>query len=88
MEQTNINLINNDFLCYICKNHNIKKEDDFEFKFIYCERKEYYYFFIICPFCSNKIFYKKIDENANLPLNGINGINIKCPYKLCENYFF
>ena len=52
------------------------------------KKNEYYYYFILCPFCNKKIFYKKINENANFPLNGMNGINIKCPYKGSRKYFY
>ena len=78
----------NDSKCYICKGHNIKKDDNLEFKYIYSEKSQYYYYFIICIFCTKKIFYKKLNENDNSPLNRINGINIKCPFQSCGKYFF
>lgn len=42
--------------------------------------------FILCQFCNKKIFFQK---NINvLPLNGMNGINIECPYSSCGKIFF
>ena len=43
-------------------------------------------FIILCKYCKKKIFYKKL--NSELPLNGMNGINIKCPYVSCKKYFY
>ena len=44
------------------------------------------FIFILCQHCNKKIFFKK---NSNgLPLNGMNGINIKCPYSSCGKVFF
>ena len=43
-------------------------------------------FIILCQYCKKKIFYKKV--NTQLPLNGMNGLNIKCPYSSCGKYFY
>ena len=76
---------NNNTLCYICKNHNIAQEDNIEFKYINCE-KYGFYIFLSCGFCNKKIYFKKNEDD--IPLNGMNGINIKCRYKQCGKYFF
>ena len=56
-----------------------------EFNDLNCEKCNKF-IFILCQFCRKKIFYKK--NSNNLPLNGMNGINIQCPYPSCRKYFF
>ena len=69
--------------CFLC-NMKIKIEP-LEFQSIYCEKCKDY-IFILCVFCGQKIFFNK--NKDNLPLNGMNGLNIKCPYTSCNKYFY
>ena len=57
-----------------------------EFSKITCEKCNFDFSYIICPFCSEKIFMK-IYPLLN-KYNGMNGFNIKCPYKLCNHIFY
>jgi protein neuralized len=57
-----------------------------EFAKIQCSKCEYNFTFIICLFCNEKILMK-IHPEFN-QYNGINGFNIKCPYKSCSKFFY
>lgn len=66
-----------------------------EFNEFNCENcHNFHFLFILCEYCHKMIYYKKndsIDNNNNdrIPkLNGMNGINIKCPYPSCGKYFY
>ena len=76
--------------CPICNKEIENKRaivDQFdEFMDFNCEKCNKF-LFILCENCNKKIFFKKNDNN-NLPLNGMNGINIKCPYPSCGKYFY
>lgn len=59
--------------------------DEFnQFKEINCNQCQKNFIFVLCKFCNQKIFYKSI----SLPMNGLNGVNIKCPYSSCGKYFY
>ena len=89
MENKNkINIISIPY-CPNCKNKLENKEGNFgkysEFQDIYCENCQFF-IFILCVFCKNGLYFKK--NNINLPLNGMNGINIKCSNPSCGKYFY
>ena len=75
--------------CPNCKNIIVKKVENngeySEFQDIYCEKCEFF-IFILCIFCKRELYFKK--NNIDLPLNGMNGINIKCTYSNCGKYFY
>ena len=53
---------------------------------IKCEKCMIEFCYIVCPYCEKKI-YMKI-HSKGLEYNGLNGFNINCPYKSCENVFY
>ena len=55
-----------------------------EIKDIVCSTCQRNFIFILCKYCNKKIFYNSI----KLPINGLNGLNIKCPYSSCGKYFY
>ena len=57
-----------------------------EFTKIKCKQCTNEFCFISCMFC-NKNIYMKVHPKA-LKYNGLNGYNIKCPYKSCEKIFY
>ena len=57
-----------------------------EFSKFNCNHCKLEFTFIFCAFCNNKI-YMKIHPSSTL-YNGLNGFNIQCPYKACNNIFF
>ena len=57
-----------------------------EFTKYFCEKCSIEFCFISCLFCK-KYLYMKIHPNA-LKYNGLNGFNIICYYKACENIFY
>ena len=57
-----------------------------EFNSIICKKCETKFCFILCAYCENFI-YMKIHPKA-AKYNGLNGFNIKCPYKSCEKEFY
>jgi hypothetical protein len=75
--------------CPVCNEvlENIKniKDEFIQFKDINCNKCQKNFIFILCQYCNKKIFYNTIKQ---LPLNGLNGVNIKCPYTSCGNYFY
>ena len=76
-------------ICPKCNNktENINEKIEVEFNCFHCGKCDIKIFiFILCKFCGKKIYFKKI--NNNLPINGMNGINIKCPYLSCGKYFY
>lgn len=79
--------------CPICNKEieSNKNIIDQEFSDLNCDNcSEFIY--ILCEYCNKKIFYKKNNNkdnsNNNLLLNGMNGVNIKCPYSSCGKYFY
>ena len=61
------------------------KDEFFQFKDIICNNCQKKFIFLLCEYCKKKIFYDPIE----LPLNGLNGLNIKCPYSFsCGKRFF
>ena len=68
-------------------NSNIKPEN-LELKDFNCNigTNSINFTFISCCYCKNKIFFEK--NKDNLPMNGMIGINIKCPYSSCGKYFY
>ena len=68
-------------------NNNIKVEslELKEFKCNHCKNCNSF-LFILCKYCQNKIFYEK--NKMNQPINGLNGVNLKCPYISCGKYFY
>ena len=76
-------------LCLICNreinDNKLKKTQNHIYETIFCDNCGKY-IKILCVHCKKKIYYKKI--NNDLPLNGMNGINIKCPYLSCNQFFF
>ena len=85
------------YLCFKCQedlnksknsNNTIENSNDFEFEFIKlsCKNCTINFCFVLCVFCQNKI-YMKIHPK-DLEYNGINGFNVKCPYKLCDKFFY
>ena len=60
------------------------KDDFIQFKNIICNNCQTKFVLVLCEYCNKKIFYYTIE----LPLNGLNGLNIKCPYSSCGNRFF
>ena len=57
-----------------------------EFDKIICKKCSFEFCYILCEFCSKKI-YMKINK-VNQLYNGMNAFNIACPYKLCEKIFY
>ena len=80
----------NEILCPNCKEPIINNSNDEneinEFTKLTCQNCFLDFSFIFCIFCSKKIFMK-IYTNA-VEYNGLNGYNIKCPYKSCQNIFY
>lgn len=59
--------------------------DEFiQFRNINCNKCQKNFIFVLCKFCNKKIYYNSV----SLPLNGLNGVNIKCPYSSCGKYFY
>ena len=59
-------------------------DEYFQFKDINCGACQRNFKFVLCKFCNKKIFYNSV----KLQMNGLNGINIKCPYSSCGKYFY
>ncbi len=57
-----------------------------EFVNLSCLKCKLEFTFTLCPFCNKKIFMKKHPKNA--PYNGLNGVNIKCPYRSCNQFYY
>ena len=81
-------------LCPNCKkqitniNTNINI-DTYEFKFLHCEFCNIIFTYILCLYCNNRIYCKKNSTCINdIEINGMNGINIACPYSYCGQVFF
>lgn len=69
------------------ENNNIIKENKLnEFTKLSCKNCSLEFTFLFCEYCENKIFMK-IHPNAE-KYNGLNGYNIKCPYKFCHKIFY
>ena len=89
--ENNNNKINRKSIPYCpnCKNKIQNKEGNIgeysEYQNIYCEKCKFF-IFILCAFCKKELFFKK--NIINLPLNGMNGINIKCQNSSCGKYFY
>lgn len=66
--------------------NNITQENPEEFTKIICQKCFIEFCFISCIYC-NKNIYMKIHSKA-IKYNGLNGHNIKCPYKSCEKIFY
>ena len=89
-------------LCPICCNHiklntnDLKISNGFEiitknlviteFSKLYCKQCQLYFTFILCVYCNRKIFMKTYPKDV--PYNGLNGYNIKCPYQTCCKIFY
>ena len=89
MENIIIQIKRNIQNCPICNqeidNNNILDELN-EFKEQFCTQCNNKFLFILCEYCNKKIYYKK--NSIELDFNGMNGINIKCPYSSCGKYFY
>ena len=82
-------------LCPNCLNHiidkpsnnndNIENENN-EFGKFTCQYCNLDFSFIFCIFCEKKIYMKIFPNTSNY--NGLNGYNIKCPYKSCQKVFY
>ena len=57
-----------------------------DFTKISCQNCHIDFTFIYCPFCEKKV-YMKIHQKL-IQYNGLNGYNIKCPYKSCSQMFY
>ena len=57
-----------------------------DFTKISCQKCYIDFTFIYCPFCEKKV-YMKIHPKP-IQYNGLNGYNIKCPYKSCSQITF
>ena len=66
--------------------NNITQNNPEEFTKIICQQCFIEFCFISCIYC-NKNIYMKIHSKA-IKYNGLNGHNIKCPYKSCEKIFY
>ena len=64
----------------------IKCDDNSDFSIISCKNCKLIFTFISCAFCERKIFMKIYKQNCKY--NGLNGRNIKCPYKSCQQIFY
>ena len=64
----------------------LKSTDLDDFTKISCQKCSLNFTFIFCPFCEKKI-YMKIHPKP-IQYNGLNGYNIKCPYKSCSQMFY
>ena len=67
-------------------NTQIKYDNNLDFSIIFCENCSLKFTFVSCAFCEKKIFMKIYKEN--IKYNGLDGHNIKCPYKSCQQYFY
>ena len=67
-------------------NINFNINNPSEFDKIICKSCSFEFCFIICEYCSRRI-YMKINQDNSL-YNGMNAFNIACPYKLCEKIFY
>ena len=59
-----------------------------EFTKITCQKCNLEFSFLYCEFCKSKIFMKIHPDSNLIEYNGINGYNIKCPYKSCGKIFY
>lgn len=57
-----------------------------EFDNIKCNHCQYIFTFIYCVFCNEKIMMK-INQTSE-KYNGLNGFNIRCPFKSCNKIFY
>ena len=57
-----------------------------EFTKLTCNKCNLEFTFILCNYCNDKI-YMRIHPIQN-DYNGLNGFNIRCPYKSCNKIFF
>ena len=57
-----------------------------DFSKLFCKQCEIFFTFISCIYCRKKIFMKSYPKDVLY--NGINGYNIKCPYKACDKIFY
>ena len=67
-------------------NTQIKCDENSDFSIISCKNCLLNFTFISCPYCEKKIFMK-IYQN-NFKYNGLDGHNIRCPYKSCQQIFY
>ena len=89
MENIIIQIKNDKQNCPICNEElddSLNNLDEFtEFKEKFCVQC-HKFFFIVCEYCNQKIYYKK--NSDDIDLNYMNGINVKCPYASCGKYFY
>ena len=60
--------------------------DLIEFTKLSCKNCSLEFTFLYCEYCANKILMK-IHPNSE-KYNGLDGFNIKCPFKSCQNTFY
>ena len=58
-----------------------------EFGDLFCQKCDFEFIFILCANCNKKIYIKK-HPSENALYNGLNGTNIKCPYRSCNQFFY
>ena len=92
IEEEETNIIKKDkVICPQCStilnNSDIYDDNQIEdFTKLICTLCSFEFCFISCVYC-HKYLYMKIHPNAS-KYNGLNGLNIECPYKSCENIFY
>ena len=57
-----------------------------DFMKLSCQKCNIHFTFILCVYCNKRIFMKIHPEAVEY--NGLNGHNIKCPYKACGQTFY
>ena len=57
-----------------------------DFSKLSCQKCDLNFTFIMCAYCNKKIFMKLYPKEVQY--NGLNGYNIKCPYKACNKIFY
>ena len=84
LDPININLNN----LKISNGYNIQLKNVIitDFSKLSCQKCYFNFTFINCAYCNHKIFMKLYPKDVQY--NGLNGYNIKCPYKACNKIFY
>ena len=58
-----------------------------DFMGLSCQKCDLEFTFVFCAYCNKKIYMKRHPISDAL-YNGLNGTNIKCPYRSCSQFFY